>query len=66
VEAPLAEVALVLALSIVPEEMLEALIAVKAEPLPEKEEAVIWPAANSPDAPRNTIVAAPLEELAVV
>jgi hypothetical protein len=66
VEAPLAEVALVLALSKVPVVIAEALIAVIAEPLPEKEAPVIAPAANSPDAPRRTIVLAPLEEEAVV
>jgi hypothetical protein len=37
-----------------------------AEPLPEKDEPVIAPAANSPEAPRRTIVAAPLLEEAVV
>jgi hypothetical protein len=66
VEAPLAEVALVLALSKVPVVIADALIAVIAEPLPEKEAPVIAPAANSPDAPRRTIVLAPLEEEAVV
>jgi hypothetical protein len=35
-------------------------------PLPAKEEPVIAPAENSPDTPRNTIVAAPLEDEAVV
>jgi hypothetical protein len=66
VEAPLAEAAVVLALSIVPVVIAEALIAVIAEPLPEKEVPVIAPAANSPDAPRRTIVLAPLLEEAVV
>jgi hypothetical protein len=66
VEAPLAEVALVLALSKVPVVIAEALMAVIAEPLPEKDVPVIAPAANSPDAPRRTIVEAPLAELAVV
>jgi hypothetical protein len=66
VEAPLAEVALVLALSKVPEVIAVALIAVRAEPLPEKDVPVIAPAANSPEAPRKTIVEAPLLEEAVV
>jgi len=66
VEAPLAEAAVVLALSIVPVVIAEALIAVIAEPLPENEVPVIAPAANSPDVPRRTMVEAPLEELAVV
>jgi hypothetical protein len=66
VEAPLAEVALVLALSKVPEVIAVALIAVRAEPLPEKDVPVIAPAANSPEAPRRTIVEAPLLEEAVV
>jgi hypothetical protein len=66
VEAPLAEVAVVLALSKVPEEMLEALIPVKAIPLPDTESAVIAPALKDPPASRKTIVAAPLLELAVV
>jgi hypothetical protein len=66
VEAPLAEAAEVLALSMVPLEILLALIAVRAEPLPEKDVPVIAPAANSPEAPRRTIVEAPLAELAVV
>ena len=66
VEAPLAEVALVLALSKVPEEIDEALMAVRAEPLPEKDVPVIAPAANAPPASRRTIVLAPLLEEAVV
>jgi hypothetical protein len=66
VEAPLAEVALVLALSKVPVVIAEALIAVIAEPLPVNEVPVIAPAANAPPASRRTIVLAPLEELAVV
>jgi hypothetical protein len=66
VEAPLAEVALVLALSKVPVVIAEALIAVMAEPLPEKDAPVIAPAANSPEAPRRTIVEAPLAVAAVV
>jgi hypothetical protein len=66
VEAPLAEVALVLALSKVPVVIAVALIAVRAEPLPEKDVPVIAPAANSPEAPRRTIVEAPLLEEAVV
>ena len=65
-EAPLAEVALVLALSKVPEVIAVALIAVRAEPLPEKDVPVIAPAANSPEAPRRTIVEAPLAVAAVV
>ena len=59
-EAPLEEEAVVLALSIVPEVIAEALIAVIDAPLPEKDVPVIAPAANSPDAPRRTIVLAPL------
>jgi hypothetical protein len=66
VEAPLAVAAVVLALSIVPEVMLEALIAVKDTPLPEIELAVISPAPKLPDESRRTIVAAPLAEAAVV
>jgi hypothetical protein len=66
VEAPLAESAEVLALSKVPEEMLEALIAVRAMPLPETDSAVIAPALKDPPASRKTIVAAPLLEVAVV
>jgi hypothetical protein len=66
VEAPLAEVAVVLALSKVPVVIAVALIAVRAEPLPEKDVPVIAPAANSPEAPRRTIVEAPLLEEAVV
>jgi hypothetical protein len=50
----------------VPDETLEALIAVRAEPSPEKDDPVIAPAANSPEAPRRTIVEAPLLEEAVV
>jgi hypothetical protein len=66
VEAPLAEAAEVLALSKVPVVIAVALIAVMAEPLPEKDVPVIAPAANSPDAPRRTIVLAPLLEEAEV
>jgi hypothetical protein len=66
VEAPLAEEALVLALSRVPVVIAVALIAVRAEPLPEKDVPVIAPAANSPEAPRRTIVEAPLAVAAVV
>ena len=66
VEAPLAEAAEVLAFAIVPEEMLEALMSVSGAPLPEKEAPVIAPAVNSPDAPRRTIVLAPLAEEAEV
>jgi hypothetical protein len=50
----------------VPLDILEALIAVMAEPLPEKESPVIAPAENSPEAPRRTIVEAPLAVAAVV
>jgi hypothetical protein len=66
VEAPLAEAAEVLALSKVPVVIAVALIAVIAEPLPEKDAPVIAPAANSPEAPRRTIVEAPLAVAAVV
>jgi hypothetical protein len=66
VEAPFADAAVVLALSIVPLDMLEALIAVRAAPLPEIEVEVIAPALNSPEAPLETIVFAPLDEEAVV
>jgi hypothetical protein len=66
VEAPLAEAAVVLALSKVPVVMDEALIAVRAEPLPVNDVPVIAPAANAPPASRRTIVLEPLEELAVV
>ena len=66
VEAPLAEEAVVLAFDIVPVEMLEALMAETFEPSPIKKAPVIAPAANSPDAPRRTIVLETLEELAVV
>jgi hypothetical protein len=66
VEAPLAEAAVVLALSKVPVVIAVALIAVRAEPLPENDVPVIAPAANSPEAPRRTIVEAPLLEEAVV
>jgi hypothetical protein len=66
VEAPLLEEAEVLALSIVPDAILEALIAVKATPLPEIELAVISPAPKPPDPSRRTIVEAPLAEAAEV
>jgi hypothetical protein len=46
--------------------MLEALMAVIAEPLPEKDVPVIAPAENSPEAPRRTIIEAPLAVAAVV
>jgi hypothetical protein len=66
VDAPLEDAAVVLALSIVPDEMFEALMPLIAAPLPEKDSPVIAPAANSPLAPRRTIVAPTLLELAVV
>jgi hypothetical protein len=81
VEAPLEEAALVLALSKVPEEMLEALMAVKAMPLPDTfvkapvvplkvvaldVVAVITFAVKFPFASRATIVEAPLADAAVV
>jgi hypothetical protein len=66
VEAPLAEVALVLALSKVPVVIAEALMLVIAEPLPVNKVPVIDPAANAPPASRRTIVLAPLLLLAVV
>jgi hypothetical protein len=81
VEAPLAEAAEVLALSSVPEEILEALIPVKATPLPETfvkapvvplnvvaldVVAVITLPAKDPSASRKTIVEAPLADAAVV
>jgi hypothetical protein len=65
VEAPLADDAVVLAFASVPAEILFALIPVTADPSPLKV-AVIVPAANSPLAPRATIVLAPLAEEAVV
>lgn len=64
--APFDVEAVVLALSIVPLVMFEALIAVRATPLPEIEVDVIAPALNSPDVPRRTIVEAPLAVAAVV
>jgi hypothetical protein len=64
--APLEEEAVVLALSRVPVVIAEALMAVRADPLPDIEVAVIAPAANAPPASRRTIVLEPLEELAVV
>jgi hypothetical protein len=66
VDAPLDEAAVVRALSIVPEDTFEALMPLIAAPLPEKDSPVIAPAANSPLAPRRTIVAPTLLELAVV
>jgi hypothetical protein len=66
VEAPLAEAAVVRALSKVPVVIDEALMAVRAEPLPVNEVPVIAPAANAPPASRRTIVLAPLLEEAVV
>jgi hypothetical protein len=81
VDAPLAEAAVVRALSIVPEEILEALILVKATPLPETfvkapvvplnvvaldVVAVITLPAKDPFASRKTIVEAPLADAAVV
>jgi hypothetical protein len=65
VEAPLLEEAVVLALSIVPVEILEALIAVIATPLPLNEADTVL-AAKSPLESRETIVEAPLAEAAVV
>jgi hypothetical protein len=61
VEAPFTLVAVVLALAKVPVDILEALIAVRAEPL-----AVITLAVKLPDASRATIVEAPFVEAAVV
>jgi hypothetical protein len=66
VDAPLEEAAVVRALSIVPDEMFEALIPLIAAPLPVNEAAFIAPASNSPLAPRKTIVEAPLAVAAVV
>jgi hypothetical protein len=64
--APFAEAAVVLALSKVPDVTFEALIAVRATPLPVNDAPVIAPAVNSPEVPRNTIVEAPLAVAAVV
>jgi hypothetical protein len=50
----------------VPELIFEALISVRAAPLPVNEVPVIVPAENSPDDPRRTIVEAPLAIAAVV
>ena len=66
VAAPLDAEPVVLALAIVPLDMFEALSAVSPEPSPLTFDAVIAPAENSPDAPRDTIVLAPLELEAVV
>jgi hypothetical protein len=66
VDAPLDEAAVVRALSIVPELTFEALMPLIAAPLPVNEAAFIAPASNSPLAPRRTIVAPTLLELAVV
>jgi hypothetical protein len=66
VEAPLAEAAVVLAFAIVPVVIAEALIAVREEPLPDIDVAVISPALKLPDESLRTIVAAPLAEAAVV
>jgi len=66
VDAPLEEAAVVRALSIVPDEMFEALIPLIAAPLPVNEAALIAPASNSPVAPRKTIVAPTLAEFAEV
>jgi hypothetical protein len=65
VEAPLAVAAVVLALSIVPDEMLEALILVSAAPLPLKAAEIVL-APKLPVASRNTIVLALLDVLPVV
>jgi hypothetical protein len=66
VAAPLAEAAVVLALAIVPDEILEALIEVRVVPAPIKFAAVTFPAVNAPLASRATIVLALFEVLAVV
>jgi len=66
VDAPLAEAAVVRALSIVPDAMFEALIALKEAPLPTNPLAVITSAEKSPAASLNTIVDAPLADDAVV
>jgi predicted dinucleotide-binding enzyme len=81
VEAPLAESAVVRALATVPEEMLDALIPVSADPSPDilvkapvvaetlvelTSVAVTTLAANEPLVSRATIVEAPLAEAAVV
>ena len=66
VEAPLDADAVVRAFAIVPVEMLEAFRAVNPDPSPLTDETVIAPAENSPEAPRATIVLAPLELEAVV
>jgi hypothetical protein len=66
VDAPLAEAAVVLALAIVPADMLEALIAVRATPLPEIDVVVIAFAVKFPLASLATIVDAPLADAAVV
>jgi hypothetical protein len=66
VEAPLALSAVVLAFAIVPLDIFDALIAVKATPLPEIEVVVIAFAVKFPDASLATMVDAPLAEAAVV
>jgi hypothetical protein len=66
VEAPFAVAAVVRAFATVPDDRFEALIAVKATPFPEIDTEVIAPALNSPEAPRATIVDAPLADAAVV
>jgi predicted dinucleotide-binding enzyme len=66
VEASLAEAAVVLALASVPEAILDALIDVRAAPLPDIEVVVIAFAVKFPEASRATIVEAPLAEAAVV
>jgi hypothetical protein len=66
VEAPFAEAAVVLALLIVPEEILEPFNEVKLEPSPENDVAVIAPAEKDPDASRRTMVEAPLADAADV
>ena len=60
VEAPLAEEAVVRAFDIVPVEMLDALMAVMATPLPTNDEAFTVLASKFPDVSLNTIVLAPL------
>jgi hypothetical protein len=66
VEAPLAEEAVVLALSIVPEAMLDALIPVTVAALPLRDTALTRLASKLPLESRRTIVEAPLAEAAVV
>jgi hypothetical protein len=66
VEAPLALAAVVRAFDIVPDEMLEALIAVSATPLPDMDVVVTAFAVKFPEESRATIVEAPLADAAVV